>query len=85
MDLITPLLHNRLKSIGLDGSSRDGFLRSLSRALSLRPEAPLDAVNRQLHYLGWQDVELDYHTLQLAVAHFEVAGGCRNDPLPCMW
>lgn len=85
MDLITPLLNNRLKSIGLDGSNRVGFLRSLSRALSLRPEAPLDVVNRQLQYLGWQGVELDYHTLQLAVAHFEAANGCRDDPLPCMW
>lgn len=85
MDLITPLLHNRLKSIGIDANSRAGFLRSLSRALSLRPEAPLDDVNRQLQYLGWQDVALDYHTLQLAVAHFEVLSGCRNDPVPCTW
>ena len=85
MNTITPLLNNRLKSIGLEGNNRVGFLRSLSRALTLRPEAPLAAVNRQLHYLGWQDVELDYHTLQLAVAHFEAENGCRTDALPCLW
>ena len=85
MNLITPLLNSRLKSIGLDGNSRVGFLRSLSRALTISPEAPLAAVNRQLQYLGWQDVELDYHTLQLAVAHFEVENGCRDDLVPCAW
>jgi len=85
MNIITPLLNTRLKSIGLEGTTRVGFLRSLSRALALRPEAPLAAVNRQLQYLGWQDVELDYHTLQLAVAHFEAEGGCRTDPVPCTW
>jgi hypothetical protein len=31
-------------------------------------------VNEQLHFLGWDDVELDYHTLQLAIACFEAEG-----------
>ena len=31
-------------------------------------------MNRRLNYLGWYDVELDYHTLQLAVARFEEEG-----------
>lgn len=85
MNSITPMLNSRLKSIGLDGNNRVGFLRSLSQELTLRPEAQLAAVNRQLKYLGWQDVELDYHTLQLAVAHFEVEKGCRDEVVPCTW
>jgi hypothetical protein len=85
MDAITALLHHRLKAIGLDPNNRTGFLRMLFRAITQSPGASLAAVNRRLQYLGWQDVELDYHTLQLAVAHFEVEGGCREDAMPCTW
>jgi hypothetical protein len=28
-----------------------------------------------LHYLGWHEVEIDYHTLQLALACFEMENG----------
>jgi hypothetical protein len=28
-------------------------------------------VNKRLHLLGWDSFELDYHTLQLAIACFE--------------
>jgi hypothetical protein len=31
-------------------------------------------VNKRLHYLGWDDFDLDYHTLELAVAFFEIEG-----------
>jgi len=28
-----------------------------------------------LRYLGWQEVQVDYHTLQLALAYFELNSG----------
>jgi hypothetical protein len=28
-------------------------------------------INKRLHFLGWDDFEMDYHTLQLAKACFE--------------
>jgi len=31
-------------------------------------------VNKRLHLLGWGSFELDYHTLQLAIAYFEAEG-----------
>ena len=31
----------------------------------------LSDVNARLHLLGWEDVELDYPTLQLAIASYE--------------
>jgi hypothetical protein len=31
-------------------------------------------VNKRLHSLGWDGFELDYHTLQLAIACFEAEG-----------
>lgn len=85
MNAITPLLNHRLKSIGLEGRHREGYLRTLSRALTISPDASLTVVNQRLQYLGWQDVELDYHTLQLAMAHFEAEDGCRSDAVPCNW
>lgn len=30
--------------------------------------------NRQLQFLGWNDIEVDYHTLQIAIACFEEEG-----------
>ena len=31
-------------------------------------------INKRLQFLGWNDFELDYHTLQLAIACFEAEG-----------
>jgi hypothetical protein len=31
-------------------------------------------VNEQLQFLGWDDIEVDYHTIQLAIACFENEG-----------
>lgn len=31
-------------------------------------------MNERLHYLGWDDFELDHYTLQLATACFEAKG-----------
>jgi len=38
-------------------------------------------VNKRLHLLGWDSFELDYHTLQLAIAYFEAEGlkGVENE------
>jgi hypothetical protein len=82
---IKELLLNRLEDKGIEGNIRIGFLRTLSRTITVIPDSPLSAVNRRLHYLGWKDVDLDYHTLQLAVAYFEVERGCRDESVPCTW
>ncbi len=34
---------------------------------------PLQA-NEKLQFLGWDDIEVDYHTMQLAIACFETEG-----------
>ena len=40
-------------------------------SFQIDPYVSLSDVNERLHFLGWEDVELDYHTLQLAIASFE--------------
>jgi hypothetical protein len=42
-------------------------------------------VNKRLHYLGWDDVDLDYHTLELALACFEIEGLKLSEYSPLKW
>jgi hypothetical protein len=43
-----------------------GFFRELAKLMGEFPDVTLPAVNASLHYLGWTDVTLDYHSMQLA-------------------
>jgi len=56
-------LHLKLKG-NFDGTSAHELLTVMN----------LLQVNKRLHLLGWDSVELDYHTLQLAIACFEAEG-----------
>lgn len=67
------LIHNLLH-MGLAPSQIPGFVRSLANACLVNPTMSLIQANHRLKYLGWDDVEIDYHTLQLALAVFETQG-----------
>ena len=60
------LLAARLERQGVDQAHMAGFLREMEKLLRELPDLTLPAVNARLHYLGWQDVNLDYHSMQLA-------------------
>lgn len=60
------LLAARLERQGVDQAHVTGFLRDMERLLRELPDISLPAVNARLHYLGWQDVNLDYQSMQLA-------------------
>jgi hypothetical protein len=51
----------------------------------VNPHLSLSQVNRQLHYLGWEGVEMDYHTLQLMLSCFEDEGRKRLETKPVRW
>ena len=77
MDNISHLTLNlieRLEKQGIEQSVMPGFIRSLVHTIFLDPDLNLVQVNRKLHLLGWDGFELDYHTLQLAIACFEAEG-----------
>ena len=57
----------RLKKIGIEPNLTSGFMKALSGFFFLNPDMSLLQVNERLHYLGWNDIELDYHTYQLAI------------------
>ncbi len=71
---LTQVLFDRLEKKEMDPSTIPGFIRNLANTVLINPHMNHAQVNEQLHFLGWDDVELDYHTLQLAIACFEAEG-----------
>ncbi len=41
-------------------------MKDLANSFWLNPDMNFSQVNERLHYIGWNDIELDYHTFQLA-------------------
>ena len=68
---IEKTLINKLKGKGLVNNLIPRFIKDLAYSFQIDPSVSLSVVNDRLHFLGWEDVELDYHTLQLAIASFE--------------
>ena len=60
------LLAARLERQGVGQAQMDGFFREMKKLLRESPDVTLPAVNARLHYLGWGDVTLDYHSMELA-------------------
>lgn len=75
MDTVNRVLIDRLLQRGADASLVDSLLRALSKILAEDPTMDPDAATNRLHYLGWPEIQIDYHTLQLALAHFESSPG----------
>ena len=68
---IEETLINELKGKGIENKIIPRLIKDLAYSFEIDPSVSLSDVNDRLHFLGWEDVELDYHTLQLAVASFE--------------
>ncbi|MEA1948194.1 MAG: hypothetical protein U9N83_12940 [Thermodesulfobacteriota bacterium] len=51
-----------------------GFISSLKSCLLDDPNMNHWQINKRLQFLGWDDFEMDYHTLQLAKECFEAEG-----------
>ena len=77
MEELIIILINRLEKKGIGPIMIYGFIRDLTNAILVTPHMNLLQVNKQLNFLGWDSFELDYHTLELAIACFE-ADGLKN-------
>lgn len=64
----------RLIENGVEASLIPGFIRSLVNACLITPDMSHAQTNERLKYLGWHDIEIDYHTLQLAIDSLETKG-----------
>jgi hypothetical protein len=64
---IKQIFLQRLKKIGVEPNLISGLMKALASFFFLNPNMNLLQVNERLLYLGWIDIELDYHTYQLAI------------------
>ena len=68
---IDQILILELERKGIENRIIPRFIKDLCHSFLTDPSLSLSEVNERLHLLGWEDIDLDYHTLQLAIASFE--------------
>jgi hypothetical protein len=71
MEDLKLLLIDRLKSKGMDPALIPAFLKALMSLLSSEPDLDPAQANLKLNALGWDEVAIDYHCLQIAIACHE--------------
>jgi hypothetical protein len=71
MEDLKLLLVDRLKSKGMDPTLIPAFLKALTGLIVSEPGIEAGRVNQKLHALGWNEVTVDYHCLQIAIACLE--------------
>lgn len=74
MKIIDRKLRMKLMENGVEPALIPGFIRSLANAFLINPDMTLCQANKRLKYLGWQDIEIDYHTFSLAINVLETKG-----------
>lgn len=72
--LVDKKLIRKLIENGVEASMIPGFIRSLANAYLINPDMSHCQANKRLKYLGWEGIEIDYHTLQLAIDSLETKG-----------
>jgi len=71
MEALKLLLIDRLKSKGMDPQLIPAFLKALTSLISSEPDIEPTQANQKLNSLGWNEVAIDYHSLQIAIACLE--------------
>jgi len=73
MEDLRKALYRRLRDKGIEPRLIPGFIRIAANSLVIQSSssADLEETNRRLNFLGWNDFDLDYHTLQLLIAALE--------------
>jgi hypothetical protein len=62
------LLIGRLKSQGMDPSLIPAFLKALTNIITSKPGIDVVQINQKMHAPGWDEVSIDYHSLEIAIA-----------------
>ena len=79
------LLIQRLNHKGLKKNQIPGFLRSLANSIDMRQDNNFTLINRHMRNIGWEDVDLDYHTFELARNCLEAEGFVGQEYKPSKW
>ena len=77
MNHMTHVKHALIKNLEKKGVTQGmipGFLQSLSNYFSADPHMDLLQINHKLQTIGWDEIELDYHTFELARTWIENEG-----------
>jgi hypothetical protein len=67
----TILLRN-LESKGMNGKALRRFAKDLMFSFTMNPAMERSEINKRLHVLGWDDIDIDYRTWELAKASFDL-------------
>lgn len=59
-------LLQRLQEMGIEPNLIPGCMKDLANSRFLNRDMTYLEANERLKYLGWDDIELDYHTFELA-------------------
>ncbi len=78
--LVLKLIEN-----GVEASLIPGFIRSLANACLITPDISHCQANKRLKYLGWENIEIDYHTFELAMTSLEAKGLSQLEYKPDPW
>ena len=68
------LLIQRLSHKGLEKNLIPGFLRSLANSIDIGQNSNFAHINKHMRHIGWDDIDLDYHTFELARNCLEAEG-----------
>ncbi len=71
LNQLTEILIERLEKKGMESGEIPGFIRDLTNTLLVNPHLDHLHLNDQLQMLGWNDLDLDYRTFEVAAACFE--------------
>jgi hypothetical protein len=66
--MIHDILLRRLSDKGLSKEMLPAFIRNLTRTIVSNPQISISELNRKLEWLGWNDIEMDAHTLDLILS-----------------
>ena len=81
MENLKLLLIDRLKSKGMDPGLIPAFLKALTSLISSEPGIDPAQANQKLRSLGWDEVVIDYHCLQIAIACLEAGTNATKESL----
>jgi hypothetical protein len=79
------LLIQRLSHKGLEKNLIPGFLRSLANSIHLGQNQNFSLINKHMRHMGWDDIDLDYHTFELARNCLEAEGFVGLEYKPSKW
>ena len=61
-------LVERMVALGMEVNRVPAYLRNVANSISTDPHMSLDEINNSMESLGWDDFQLDDHTLRLILS-----------------